>query len=731
VSTRWRRWLTWLAEKPASSRHTSRPRKRAARLRLEVLESRDLPSAYLSPTYVLLRHGGATPLGTTGPTGTTPAQIRHAYGFDQITFNNGTVAGDGSGTTIAIVDAYDDPNIANDLHQFDLKFGLPDPVFTKVNQTGGSTPPPANGGWASEIALDVEWAHAIAPGANILLVEANNNSITNLYAAVRYAASQPGVVAVSMSWGGGEYSGETGADTTTFVTPGGHTGVTFVASSGDGGAPPIYPSASPNVLSVGGTHLSLDSSGNILSETGWSGSGGGLSVYESQPSYQNGVVMQSTTKRTTPDVAYDSDPNTGFPVYDSYNNGTTAPWSQFGGTSAAAPQWAALLAIADQGRALLHLDPLDGRSQTLPLLYGLSAVDYRDTTSGTSLGNPHYSAGVGYDLVTGLGTPRANRIVADLTGGPQQGGFEAPNVGTGTYGAFQYNPSGTAWTFSDGSGVAGNGSGFTAGNPNAPEGTQVAFLQGYGTASQTVTFAGGVYSVSFRAAQRGNGNFSSQTFQVLIDSNVVGTFTPAGTSYTAFTTSPFAVTPGSHTLTFVGTDPDGQDNTAFLDQVQLTLLAGALDPGFEKPSVGTGTYGAFQYQPSGSPWTFGAGAGVAGNGSGFTSGNPNAPDGTQVAFLQGFGSASQSVSFAAGTYSLSFRAAQRGNGNASSQTFQVLVDGTVRGTFTPTDTNYATFTTSSFTFSTAGAHTITFVGIDPDGLDNTAFIDSVRLNVAS
>src|SRR5205823_7091997 len=132
----------------------------------------------------------------------------HAYGFDQISFNNGTVAADGSGTTIAIVDAYDDPNIANDLHQFDVKFGLPDPVFTKVNQNGGSTPPTADHGWASEIALDVEWAHAIAPKAAILLVEADDNSYGNLFTAVGYAASQPGVVAVSMSWGGGEFSGE-------------------------------------------------------------------------------------------------------------------------------------------------------------------------------------------------------------------------------------------------------------------------------------------------------------------------------------------------------------------------------------------------------------------------------------------------------------------------------------------------------------------------------------------
>src|SRR5262249_30352666 len=141
-------------------------------------------------------------------------------------------------------------------------------------------------------------------------------------------------------------------------------------------------------------------------------------------------------------------------------------------------------------------------------------------------------------------------------------GFETPSVGTGTYGAFQYNPSGTAWAFDFGSGVAGNGSGFTAGNPNAPEGAQGAFLPGSGSFSQTVTLAAGTYTLSFMAAQRGNVQASSQTFRVLVDGNVIGTFTPGGTTYTAFTAG-FTVAAGNHTVTFVGTDPNGGDNTAF------------------------------------------------------------------------------------------------------------------------------------------------------------------------
>jgi hypothetical protein len=274
--------------------------------------------------------------------------------------------------------------------------------------------------------------------------------------------------------------------------------------------------------------------------------------------------------------------------------------------------------------------------------------------------------------------------------------------------------------------VAGNGSGFTAGNPAAPDGTQVAFLQGTGTFSQSVVFTAGTYSISFKAAQRGNVQASSQTFEVLEDGNVIGTFTPGSTNYDSYTTNSFTVTAGAHVITFVGLNPNGGDNTAFIDQATINTVAPILsNAGFETPNVGTGTYGAFQYNPSGTAWTFDSGSGVAGNSSGFTSGNPNAPEGTQVAFLQGIGSFSQLATFTAGTYTLNFMAAQRGNFQASNQTFQVLVDGVVIGTFTPGSTTYTAFS-ASFTV-TGGNHTITFVGTDPNGGDNTAFIDQVFL----
>jgi hypothetical protein len=362
----------------------------------------------------------------------TPAQVATAYGFNQINFGttSSPVPGDGRGQTIAIVDAYADPHIANDLAAFSNQFGLPQmnlpggPTFT-VNDLSNGTPDPTGGNWEVEMALDVEWAHAIAPQANILLVQAaddfqdpNTGSLTSLMAAVNTAAATPGVVAVSMSWGVPEYPNEVQDDAAFSASA--HPGVTFVAASGDSGAGVGFPAISPNVLSVGGTSLTTDAAGNYAGETGWGhgqwswllgGSGGGRSRYEAQPGFQSGVVPagMSTPRggpamRTNPDVAYVADPSTGVVVY---NNGN---YYAVGGTSAGAPQWAALVAIADQGAAQQGGGPLTGATQTLPAIYSAAQSDFHDITSGSN----GYTATAGYDLVTGRGTPKAQLIVNDL-----------------------------------------------------------------------------------------------------------------------------------------------------------------------------------------------------------------------------------------------------------------------------------------------------------------------------
>jgi streptogramin lyase len=196
-------------------------------------------------------------------------------------------------------------------------------------------------------------------------------------------------------------------------------------------------------------------------------------------------------------------------------------------------------------------------------------------SSGITPGAAPLGIAVGPDgnlWITEIAGNRIGRLdLAQAATGLQQSGFETPNVGTGAFGAFAYDPAGSAWTFSGFAGVAGNGSGFTAGNPNAPQGTQVAFLQDTGSFSQSVDLAAGTYSLTFAAAQRGNFQASAQTFQVLVDGVAVGTFTPAGTSYGTFTTSNFMVAAGAHTIQFVGLNPNGGDNTAFIDNVQLLM----------------------------------------------------------------------------------------------------------------------------------------------------------------
>jgi hypothetical protein len=387
---------------------------------IEQLESRALLSAAAVlaqlnavPTIDVMKQA-ATPASAGGY---TPSQLQTAYGFNLVSLSSGA---NGTGQTIAIVDAYNDPTIQNDLRAFDSNYGLANPPsLTVMSQTGSTTSLPSvdpssnkSSDWEVEESLDVEWAHALAPGAKIVLVEANSSSYADLMTAVQTAANLPGVSVVSMSWGGGEFSSESAYDSI-FKTPTGHQGVTFVASTGDNGTPGGFPAYSSNVLAVGGTTLNLSSSGSYLSESAWSLSGGGISQYETQPAYQRGIVTQTSTNRAIPDVSFDANPNTGVEVYDTFSFGTSSPWAQIGGTSLSAPAWASVIATVDQGRVQNGLTTLDGASQTLPMLYQLDQTDpaaFHDITSG----NNGYSAGIGYDLVTGLGSPVVNNLVNAL-----------------------------------------------------------------------------------------------------------------------------------------------------------------------------------------------------------------------------------------------------------------------------------------------------------------------------
>lgn len=331
--------------------------------------------------------------GSGSPSGLSPSQVTVAYAL--------TPGGNG---TIYIVDAFHYPTALADFNKFSSTFGLPvetstnalnpnNQVFQVVYASGSQ--PRGNCGWAQEAALDIEWAHAMAPNAKIVLVEAASNSFANLMAAVDLSTAR-GAGEVSMSWGGSEFSSEAGYDV---HFPQGN-GVVYTAASGDTGGVTIYPGVSPFVLSAGGTSLAVDQVGNRLGETGWSGSGGGTSAYEPRPAYQAVISGLVGTRRGVPDWSSVADPNTGVSVYDSTSCHGVSGWMVFGGTSVSAPTLAGIINSAG------------GNSDTLAelsLIYqsgvnadgSINSANFFDITAGSA---GSFTAKAGWDFVTGIGS---------------------------------------------------------------------------------------------------------------------------------------------------------------------------------------------------------------------------------------------------------------------------------------------------------------------------------------
>jgi subtilase family serine protease len=298
-----------------------------------------------------------------------------------------------SAQTIAIVDAYDDPNIESDLAVYNDSYKLPpcttaDGCFRKVAQDGTTRYPRGNSGWALEIALDVETAHEICQNCKILLVEASSSSLANLGAAVNEAVKL-GANVVSNSYGGSEYSSET-SDQGKYYN---HSGVAITVSSGDGGYGVEFPAASQYVTAVGGTTLRLGSANSYGSESAWSGSGSGCSAYIAKPSWQ---TDSGCSRRSVADVSADADPNTGAAVYDSVRYQGRSGWFQVGGTSLAAPLVGAAYALAGDAGSLNYGSDPYARAGSL-----------HDVTLGSngSCGSYLCTAGTGYDGPTGLGSP--------------------------------------------------------------------------------------------------------------------------------------------------------------------------------------------------------------------------------------------------------------------------------------------------------------------------------------
>ena len=336
-----------------------------------------------------------TPLVTPSvPSGFGPTQLHAAYQLPA------TAPGK---QTIAIIDAYKNPNVFKDLKAYNLAFGLP--VFPKcsakhkascfqvLNQSGNATPLPAgNVGWGLEIDLDVQVAHAVCQNCKIMLIEAASDSFADIEIAVNTAVAK-GAKVVSNSYGDyGNDCAEPGYD---------HPNVAVVVSSGDAGYQVSCPAVLNTVVSVGGTHLTLAGNGSYGSETVWSGSGSGCSLFSTARSWQTSLsgyaAIGCGSNRGMNDVAAVADPATGAAVYDTYGYGG---WIVVGGTSLSAPLIAATYALA--GNASTWAYP----SQSV---YAAPSSSFNDVTSGTN-GScspaPKCTAGVGFDLPTGVGTPR-------------------------------------------------------------------------------------------------------------------------------------------------------------------------------------------------------------------------------------------------------------------------------------------------------------------------------------
>lgn len=331
----------------------------------------------------------ATTTSTTLPTATTctsahagytPCDLRSAYALPS--------AG-GAGQTVAIVDAYNDPNVESDLAAYRAAYGLPpcttaNKCFRKVSQTGGTRYPSSNVGWSEEISLDVDMVSAVCPTCHVLLVEANTNSVNNLLAAENTAAAL-GATAISNSWTANEFSSETSYDSYF------HHGIPITVSSGDAGYGVAWPASSPYVTAVGGTSLVPASNNRGWAETAWSGAGSGCSAYEPKLPVQTDAGCAT---RTVADVSAVADPNTGVATYDSYGE---SGWLVFGGTSVAAPIVASVYALAGNGSTITPPNYAYANSGSL--------FDVTSGTNGVCAGSYLCTALSGYDGPTGLGTP--------------------------------------------------------------------------------------------------------------------------------------------------------------------------------------------------------------------------------------------------------------------------------------------------------------------------------------
>jgi hypothetical protein len=701
--------------------------------------------------------------------GVNPAVAVSGYGPSDLDSAYNVPTTLGSGKTVAIVDAYDDPNAASDLSTYRSNFGLPacttaNGCFTKVNQNGAASPlPAANAGWSSEIMLDLEMVSAICPNCHILLVEANSPTTANLGTAVNTAVSK-GAVAVSNSYGGSESSNEASFDNSYYK----HPGVAIVASSGDGGYTREYPAASPWVTAVGGTNLTRASNTRGWTESVWStssteGAGSGCSAYETKPSFQTDT---GCAKRTIADVSAVADPATGVAVYDSYGSGG---WTVFGGTSVASPIIGAMYALATSPAPT-----------AFPNSYPYAdPSDLWDVTTGhTATCSPAYlcTGEVGYDGPTGLGTPNGAAAFGPASTGPSDfsvsvnptnvsvaaGSNATATVSTTVTSGSSESvalsasglPSGVTASFNPSLVNSGSSSTltFTASSSTTPgnygititgtgsTGTHTAtltlsvtaaaqndFSLSVSPASGSVTAGSGTSATVSTATTSGSAQSVSLGVSG-VPAGVTASFSPtsvtSGGSSTLTIATSSSSAPGTYTLTITGTGSSATHTTSY----SLTVTAASActaaqkiaNPGFESGSSG---------------WT--ATAAVIGQNG------PSQPahSGTWDAWLDGYGRAhtdtvSQSITIPSGcsNYTLSFwlhiDTAERRTTTAYDN-LTVTLGSTTLATYSNLN-KAAGYVQHSFNVSGFAGQTVTltFKGVEDSSLQTSFVIDDTALNVS-
>ncbi|WP_241968500.1 putative Ig domain-containing protein [Streptomyces sp. ICBB 8177] len=686
----------------------------------------------------VMHHMGISP--NASPAGYGPSQLQSAYNLAS------AAASGGSGQTVAIVDAYDDPNAASDLATYRSQFGLPacgSGCFTKVNENGQTSPlpspAPSSDDWTGEESLDFDMVSAICPNCHILLVEADQPSDSDLGTAVNTAVSM-GAKYVSNSYGGSEDSSQTSEDTQYYD----HPGVAVTASAGDSGYGAEYPAASQYVTSVGGTSLKTASNSRGWSESVWStssseGTGSGCSAYDPKPSWQKDT---GCSKRTIADVSAVADPATGVAVYDSYNG--NGGWNEYGGTSASSPIIASVYALAGT--------PASG---TTPASYPYSHTSsLNDVTSGSNGScSPSYlcTAGTGYDGPTGLGTPNGT---AAFTSGTSTGNtVTVTNPGnqstrSGTAVSLQINASdsagGQTLTYSATGLPAGlsinSSSGLITGTPTTTGSSNVTVTvkdstgaSGTTTFTWTVTAATGNTVTVTNPGSQSTAVGTAVSLQINASDSASGqtltysaTGLPAGLSINS-STGVISGTPtaaGTSNVTVTATDTTGASGSATFGWTVTTSGGGCTgsqllgNPGFETGSA--------------APWT--ASSGVIDDSS-----NAPAHSGNWKAWLDGYGTThtdtlSQTVTVPSGckaTLSWWQYISTQETGKTAYDKLTVTANGTTVATYSNADATSGYVQKSVDLSSYAGQSvTIKFTGKEDSSLATSFLIDDTSLQTS-